>query len=169
MNLKSLVALCFAAALLLNAAGCGKKTKTEAKPAQDDKKPVKHEHAKGPHGGHLFDVGLDHKYMGELVVSKDPRQIELYLVDHEDNKKAVMSGSKTITITAIKHGGKSLPDVTLEAVPLKTDKDGCSHFVADGDKVPKEIDDDEALHGAKFKVSIGGKEIEATIAAEHND
>jgi hypothetical protein len=150
-------------------AGCNNKTKTEARPAKDNKKPIEQEHAKGPHGGHLFDVGADHKYMGELVVAKDPRKIELYLVDHEDPKKAVMSGSKTITITAIKHGEKSLPDVTLDMAPLKTDKDGCSHFAVAGDKSPTEIAADEALHGAKFKVNIAGKEIEATIAAEHND
>jgi hypothetical protein len=150
-------------------AGCGNKTKTEARPAKDNKKPVETEHAKGPHGGHLFDVGPGHEYMGELVLTKEPRQLELYLLDHHDKKKAVVSGSKAITITAIKHDGKSLPAITLEAKPLESDKDGSSHFVASGDKLPNELDDVDALNGAKFKVDIGGKPIEATISAEHED
>jgi hypothetical protein len=148
-------------------AGCGKKTNNGAKPAKNTKAPIQEEN-KGPHGGHLFDVGEGHKYKGELALSTKPRKLELYLIDHNEPTKAVVSGSKAITITSIKHDGKPLPDITLDGDPLKSDKDGCSHFVASGDKLPKEIDDVGELNGAKLKVLIAGKEVEATIEAEHH-
>lgn len=168
--MKAIIRVLFVSLLACAAlvAGCSKKTKNGAKPAKNDKKQVEEEHT-GPHGGHLFDVGDGHKYMGELVLSKEPRKLDLYLIDHNEHSKAVMSGSKAITITSIKHDGKSLPDVTLESRPLQTDEGGCSHFVAAGDKLPKEIDDVGELNGAKFKVKIGGEEVEASITAEHND
>lgn len=151
--------LLLAAALL---AGCNSKKTGDAKPAG---KPgeVKLGHDEGPHGGFAFDVG-GHKYMGELLV-KD-KKIDVYLIQHSDKTKAVFTTDKQITITAIKHEGKALPDITLKAAPLDGETEKWSHFEA---AAPDGVDEAHVLNGAKFTVDVGGEKLEATIKAHEHD
>lgn len=156
-------------AVAVVATGCRKKT-DNAKPAEDNKKKVADAHSEGPHGGTSFDVGK-HEYMAEVLVKDGV--VHLYFHDHNKKEVAVQAEEKEIKITAIKHDGKSLPDLTLTAKPDEKDKgkEGSSHFQASGDAV-KEIKEAHALNGAKFKATIKGKEYDITIYVkehEHDD
>ena len=164
MRFQNPIILTFSLCTLLMIAGCGKSKSGDAKPANPEGEHAGEHH--GPHKGMLFDVGPDHKVLGEAVITTEPRKLELYLLDHNDTKKAIISTSKTITITSIKADGNPVADITLDMAPLSTDKDGSSRFVIEGDKLPKEITEDHDLIGAKFSVMIGGKEVQAEIA-EH--
>jgi len=149
--------------LALTLTGCQNKTDQQAKPAKDDKGQVEDVHSQGPHGGHKFHFASGHDVLAEIVFAKDPRTIELYLIDHENEKQGVIATDNEITLTGLKHDGEDLPDVTLTAQPLEGEQGGSSHFIATGDAVPAEIDDEHALNGATFTATIDGKKRTATI------
>lgn len=144
--------------------GCRPKTKTgAAQPAEKVKGHLKDVHSQGPHGGQTFHFAEGHDVLAEIVFKKDPRRIELYFLEHDDKTKGVPASDKQITLTGLKHEGKSLPDVVLTAAPLAGEKDGASRFVASGMAVPAEVDEAHALNGATFTATIGGKKRSATI------
>ena len=99
MRFQNPIILTFSLCTLLMIAGCGKSKSGDAKPANPEGEHAGEHH--GPHKGMLFDVGPDHKVLGEAVITTEPRKLELYLLDHNDTKKAIISTSKTITITSI--------------------------------------------------------------------
>jgi hypothetical protein len=76
--------------------GCGKDKIAEPKPAAD-----KHEHAhaeEGPHGGHLIELGRDHKHHAEIVDHDETGRVEVYLLDHDMHDVAVKAESLSFTI-----------------------------------------------------------------------
>lgn len=172
MNCRTTFAPLLLAALFLAPAGCGKKTKTEARPAADNKRPPKETTATGPHGGHKFHLAKGHDVVAEIKFTSEPRRVELYFLDHEDNTKGILAADEAITLSGLKHAGKDLADVTLKAAPLQGENGGSSHFEATGDAVPADVDEVQALNGATFTATIGGKSRKATVNAgeeEHDE
>ena len=144
--------------------GCRPKTKTgNAQPAEKVKGNLKDVHSQGPHGGRIFHFAEGHDVLAEIVFKKAPRTIELYFLEHDDKTKGVPASDRQITLSGLKHEGKSLPDVVLTAVPQEGEKDGASRFVAAGQAVPAEVEEAHALDGATFTATIGGKKRSATI------
>ena len=96
-----------------------------------------HDHAEGPHGGQITEVG---PYHAEIVL--DDTEIRIYLMTHEDPPVAVAStggdivvlvsgGSKKITLTPDGDSLLGKPDFTIEedvkaVIRIKT-ADGKTH------------------------------------------
>ena len=68
--------------------GCGKKEEEKA-------------HAdEGPHGGHVMELGRDHKYHAELVENDDEKSLTAYVLDGNLKETAVKASGASLIITA---------------------------------------------------------------------
>jgi hypothetical protein len=151
--------------LMLGLSGCNTKKDDEFKAQEAGKtvKPAEVDHHHGPHGGHMADLGDDHTMMAEITYQADPRQIAVYVVDHEDPSKAVAIEAQSMTLEL--HGGKS--PLTLSAEPQEGDEEGkASKFVVTGDAIPESIKSIEDIEG-DLKVDVGGKTLEAEFGHHH--
>lgn len=153
-------------ALLLGAAGCSKEADNEFKTQEAGKtvKPPEMEHIHGPRGGHMADLGDDHKMMAEITFKADPRQIAVYVVDHEDPSKTVPIEAQSMTLEL--HGGSS--PLTLSAEPQEGEEQGkASKFVVTGEAIPASIKSIEDIEG-DLKADVAGKTLEAEFG-DHGD
>jgi hypothetical protein len=150
---------------MLGLSGCNAKTDSDFKSQETGKsvEPAHPEHIHGPHDGHMTDLGTDHKLMVEITFNADPREIAVYVVDHNDSKKAVALDAQSMTFEF--HGGGS--PLTLSADPQEGDEMGkASKFVVTGDAIPESIKSIEDLEG-DLKVETGGSTLEAEFG--HHD
>ena len=144
-------------ALLVGAAGCTKEADNDFKTQEAGKtvKPPKVAHVHGPHDGHMAELG--DKMMAEITFQADPRQIAVYVVDHEDPSKAVAIEAQSMTLEL--HGGSS--PLTLSAERQEGDEEGkASKFVVAGEAIPASIKSIEDIEG-DLKVDVAGKTLEA--------
>ncbi len=152
-------------ALLLGFSGCNNKSDSEFKSQEPGKTvaPAHLEHPHGPHDGHMADLGTDHTLMVEITYKADPREIAVYVVDHNDPKKAVALEAKSMTLEL--HGDKS--PLTLSAEPQEGDPEGkASKFMVAGTAIPESVKSIEDIEG-DLKVEVGGKMLEADFG--HDD
>ena len=126
-------------------------------------------HKPGPHGGQLLDLG-EHEFMAEVVFHEDdPKSITIYLIDHDDNTKAVLTKDENLTINGLKADGKEI-SLTLVSKPLEGEADGdTSRFEITGDGIPAGIEDMHELGDGTFSVMINEKSYSGTIEHAHED
>ncbi|MCH7685468.1 MAG: hypothetical protein IH899_02095 [Planctomycetes bacterium] len=138
-------------------------------PSSDPIEEVHGTHKPGPHGGQLLDLG-EHEYMAEVVFKEDdPKSITVYLIEHDDNSKAVVSGDEKLTINGLKVDGQET-SLTLSAKPQEGDAIGkTSRFEVSGDDIPEGIEDMHELEDGTFSVMIDGKSYSSTIEHDHDD
>ena len=152
-------------------AGCSTDETEYKKPApsSDPIEEVHGTHKPGPHGGQLLDLG-EHEYMAEVVFNEDaPKSITVYLIEHDDNSKTVLSADEKLTINGLKVDGQEI-SLTLAAKPQEGDADGkTSRFEISGDDIPEGIEDMHELEDGRFSVMIDGKSYSGTIEHDHDD
>ncbi len=151
--------------------GCANgKSSSEPKPQQPGghvhNEPTEHTH--GPHDGHLAEFGEDHKMEAEVTYSADPREIRIYIVDHEDTGKAIAIKATKVEFEV--HGENDAHiEVPIKADPQEGETDGAaSQFVVETKDVPESI---KGLHDIKgeFIATIDGKEVKADFGSGHDD
>lgn len=156
-------------AMLVALAGCNSDDTDYKKPAGDSGpvKEVHGTHKPGPHGGKLLDLG-DHEFMAEVVFKEDdPKTITVYLIDHNDNSKAVFTGDQELKINGLKVGDSEV-SLTLASKPQEGDPEGkTSRFEVSGESIPAEIEDMHELENGQFTVTINDIPYSGTI--EHDD
>lgn len=160
--------LILALPLALLLAGCQGKTEKEFKEQEKDKQveapEVEHHH--GPHNGHVADLG-DHEYLVEVTYSGDPREIRIYVLDHDDETQAAPIEASAMTLELHGEGGKEQP-VNLSADPQEGEEEGqSSQFVVQGEAIPEFVQNIEHIEG-HLKVQIGDETLEAEFG-EHED
>jgi hypothetical protein len=121
-----------------------------------------HEHAHGPHEGHLIELGKE-QYHAELVFDAKTRKITVYVLDSEaKNPVAIDQTEITLNLT-----GDQPAKLTLKAAPQEGDAAGkSSRFEVDGSSVPETIRDEEAILGS-VNLKIEGTEFAGEIKHEH--
>ena len=126
-------------------------------------------HKPGPHGGQLLDLG-EHKYMAEVVFKEDaPKSITVYLIEHDDNSKTVVSGDEKLTINGLKVDGQET-SLVFAAKPQEGDAEGkTSRFEVSGDGIPAGIEDMHELEDGTFSVMIDGTSYDGTFEHDHDD
>lgn len=129
--------------------GCGGGNSNEYKPAAQlpvapDEAHHGHEHAHGPHGGYLIELGQE-EYHAELVVDGKTHTLTIYLLG-SDGKSAAGTAADNVTIAL---GGET--SLTLQAVEGAAD----TYQLTDA-KAVDELLDDGFLHGT-LSVKIGEK------------
>ena len=151
-------------------AGCAKNESEFKKPtpSSDPIEEVHGTHKPGPHGGQLLDLG-EHEFMAEVVFKEDdPKSITVYLIEHDDNSKIVVSDDEKLTINGLKVDGQEI-SLTLTALPQEGDADGqTSRFEVSGDGIPEGIEDMHELGDGTFSVTINDKSYSGTIEHEHD-
>ena len=166
------VQVVIALALSLAFAGCKGKTEEEFK-TQEKGKTVSapevhhHDYGPGPHEGKMADLGDDHSLVAEITFSKDPREIRVYILDHNNQEKAMPIAAASMTLELHAEGGEEQP-VTLSADPQDGDGEGkASQFVLKGEAIPEAIQDLDDIEG-HLEAKVGDQTKKAEFG-EHED
>jgi hypothetical protein len=125
-----------------------------------------HDHASGhdeagPHGGHLIELGRDHKYHAELVENEEAERLIVYLYDEQIKELAIEQPSISLTLTSA--GTTStfeLAGVTSEGAS------GSSRFESADAELFKLLEQRGEVIG-KLRVTIEGTPYTGNI--EHHD
>ena len=81
-----------------------------------------HQHGDvGPHGGHLIELGRNHKYHAELVEDRSQKTVAIFILDEFMNEASIASDSISIQLQG---GGATTSNYELTAV--NPDADGRS-------------------------------------------
>jgi len=151
-------------------AGCTTDESEYKKPVSDPGpvEEVHGTHKPGPHGGQLLDLG-EHEFMAEVVFKEDdPKSITIFLIEHDDNNKTVLTSDEKLTINGLKVDGQEI-SLDLVAKPQEGDADGkTSRFEVSGDGIPEGIEDMHELGDGTFSVTINDKSYSGTIEHEHD-
>lgn len=135
--------------------GCGGGNSNEYKPAAQlpvapDEAHHGHEHAHGPHGGYLIELGQE-EYHAELVVDAKTHTLTIYLLG-SDGKSAAGKAADQVTIAL---GGET--SLTFQPVEGAAD----TYRFTDA-KAVDELVDDGFLHGT-LTVNMGEKNYTAEL------
>ena len=149
-------------------AGCGAND-SEFKRVEPDV-PVKenhahhHEHAQGPHEGHLIELG-DEEYHAELVFDEKTKTISVYILGSDPNESHAIE-AKSITLKLSIE--KTEVAFALEASPKDGDPEGKSsrYVLANDEKIATHIHDAEELEG-QVEITIDGTDFTGKISHEH--
>ncbi len=148
---------------LLPFGGCGSGNNTPS-PAHDAEAAHDHSHehaTEGPHGGHLIELGHDHKFHAELVEDDAAEMITIYILDAQLNEVVVDQPSLLISLTA--DGASN----SFELLAAKSDgAAGSSRF----ESSDKDLFQALAQYGdvtGKLRVTIDGTPYVGTL--DHHD
>ncbi len=121
-----------------------------------------HDHAHGPHDGHIIELGGD-DYHAELVFDAATRTLEVYLLA-SDVKTPLTTTEESISVR-LKTGDEE-NEFRLLADPLEGETDGSSHFKLEDAQLPDAIKDAEDLEGTVV-VTIDGTQYRGPITHDH--
>ncbi|MEZ5942339.1 MAG: hypothetical protein R3C18_13180 [Planctomycetaceae bacterium] len=120
-----------------------------------------HEHAHGPHGGHIVEFDFGH---GEIAMGED-RVVTVYLLSEDAETASPISDAK---VQLHLHVGDEEQLIELTASPLEGEADGSSsRFVTTADAIPASIADIEGIEGELLVVTGEGVEDIAEIGHDH--
>lgn len=161
------------ALLVLSLALAGCKGNEEEFKTQEKGKTVKapeyhgHDYGPGPHEGKMADLGTDHSLVAEITFTDDPREIRVYILDHNTQKKAMPIEASSMTLELHSEEG-DLPPVNLSADPQDGDGEGkASQFMVQGEAIPEAIKRLEDIEG-HLEAKIG-EETKVAEFGEHED
>ena len=165
MPLRRLLSACVLMTALSILVGCPA-AEEEFKPAENSTEVAEappHVHV-APHGGMLMELGA-HQYSAELVMDKDTKTIEIYVLDAHAEKPQPIEATE-LEMHLQPEGGEET-EVTLKAVPLATDPEGkSSRFSAEG-ALTDALAAAEHLHG-HVHITIDGTEFEGELPDDHD-
>lgn len=150
--------------LTLSAAGCAEgdgvyRELNDHDNVTNTSPPEAHDHAEGPHGGHILEFG---EYHGEVTFADG---IATIYVLGDDAKTAVpLTGASAVLNVKV---GEDILKVALTASPLEGEAGGStSRFVSEHGGIPESIQDVEGLVGTVV-LTMGEKKFTAKITHEH--
>jgi hypothetical protein len=121
-----------------------------------------HEHAHGPHDGHLVELGGE-DYHAEVTLDAASRRLTVYILDAE--LKPLPTDAQSVSVR-LKLGDET-KEITLPAQPQATDGEGkSSQFAMTEGALPESIKDAEGLEG-EVVVSIGGTQYRGAVTHDH--
>ncbi|WP_166831628.1 hypothetical protein [Thalassoroseus pseudoceratinae] len=147
-------------------AGCSKKDDSEfSEPTGGSHVEDSAHAAHGPHDGHMAHMGAEH--LVEVTVSKEPKQVAVYILDHDDQTVADVEPSAVVLfLTAHKEDeGEGFP---LTKKTLGEGDDAETAWVIEGDAVPAELKSIEDFKG-HVDVTLDEETTTVTFAHEHDD
>jgi hypothetical protein len=157
------------AALAFSLLGCNGGDETRTFTEQDDVANTDphdhaHEHAHGPHEGHLVELGGE-DYHAEVTLSAD-RKPTVYLLA-ADAKTALPIEAESVSLRLEVDGEKQ--EFKLAPAPAEGEADGKSSVftLAEG-SLPESIQDAEGLEG-EVVVTFGGTQYRGAITHDHGD
>ena len=139
-----------AAATILTTAvmlGCGSDKTAKPKPIPDKGGHANAE--EGPRGGHVIELGRDHKYHAEVVDDDDAGRVEVYLLDHDMHDAALKADSLSFTIQV---DGETLIFELTQAG--STEADGKTVFESTDGELIEALENPKAT--GKLRVTING-------------
>jgi hypothetical protein len=160
MNFRCKSTLALVAVLMLPLLfGCGS--------SDDSKKDKDHDesghHAeKGPHGGHLIELGRDHKFHAELVEDHKSGTISIYILDGEMKEYPIAEPSVTLTIIV---EGASVGHELTAAQPT----DGKTSRFDSADETLHEKFEEHEEAEVKLRVTIDGTPYTGTLKHDHDE
>jgi hypothetical protein len=113
---------------------------------------------KGPHGGHIIELGRKHEYHAELVDNHETGTVSVYILDHDMNELAV---EQQVITLHLKIAGN------ICSYRLAADTATVSRFDAADRDLCHVLDDLESVSG-KLRVTIGGMPYVGQIAHSHD-
>jgi hypothetical protein len=116
---------------------------------------------KGPHGGHIIELGRKHEYHAELVDNHETGTVSVYILDHDMNELAVEQQVVTLHLTV----AGEVNSYRLAAV--NTGSGAASRFDATDRGLCHVLDDLESASG-KLRLTIGGKPYVGQIEHSHD-
>lgn len=124
-----------------------------------------HEHAHGPHDGHIIELG-EEEYHAELVYVPADAKVTIYTYGPDLDKPAAIDATE-ITLNLMIEG--KAEQFALPAQKQEGDEEGkASKFeLAGNETIKSKIKSEEDLHG-KINVSIGGKSYVGEISHDHD-
>ncbi len=135
-----------------------------APPAGADDHDHSHEHgAEGPHGGHLIELGRNHKYHAELVEHDATQTVTIHILDTHMESLAIEQPSVSLSLTA----DGSSKTFELNAVAADAASGGSRFETAD-----KELFQMLESHGevtGKLRVTIEGAPYVGTLDHHEHD
>ena len=149
--------------------GCSEKkvTKVDGKKGSKYVKkpdPHEHEHAHGPHGGHLIELGNE-EYHAEMVHDEETHKVEFHILDSA-GKKSVLIAAKEVVVNYIVDGKPQ--QTSIPAAPLPGESGGeSSRFEIVSEELCKSICDNPKAN-AKLEVSIDGKQYNGAIESHEH-
>lgn len=167
-HLASLLAFFVAAAALT---GCGPSkvgndgpVKVSGGPrAGADNHDHSHEHGeKGPHGGHMIELGRSHRYHAELVENDATESITIYILDTHMEELAIGQPSLSLSLTA--NGASHTFELTAVTAAGAT---GSSRFES-ADKGLFQMLDQHGDVAGKLRVTIDGTPYVGTLDHDHD-
>jgi hypothetical protein len=150
------------------AAGCTKNGEMQeyqqAPPSQTDPHAGhSHEHAHGPHDGHLIELGAE-QFHAELVFDPESRVTTIYLLG-SDAETAHATEAAEIELHLEVDGSEV--ELTLAAAPQEGDPEGkSSRFQLPAEQLPEAIKDEEGFHG-HVTIVVDGQEFKGEITHDH--
>ena len=169
MTFEWLIAL--AAVVVL--AGCGAQEESDSSQVVDMDGPPPmmegveddaHAHGdQGPHGGHLIELGRNHKYHAEIVEVDDDQSVLIYLLDTNMNNLSV--DDSEVLMNIVRDGEVS----TFKFEPAKAaDGSRASHFVSQSADLFGMLHTEHEIMG-KLNVKIEGVPYAGQLAHEAHD
>lgn len=130
-----------------------------AAPAED---AHHHDHAKGPHGGAIIELG-EEEHHAELVVDHDLHLVQLFLLGPDAKTPSLTKA------TEVKLALGALGDHVLKAAPLEGEADGnTSRFQLDNEDVVHKLLDAPEVEGS-LEVTVGEKPFVGKVHAHFNE
>lgn len=147
-------------------AGCSKKEDSEfTEPTGGSHVEDSAHQAHGPHDGHTAHLGSAH--LVEVTVSKEPKQVAVYILDHDDQTVADVEPS-AVVLHLGEHKADEGEGLALTKKTLGEGEDAETAWVLEGDAVPSELNSIEDFKG-HVDVTIDEKTMTAEFAHEHED
>jgi len=125
--------------------------------------PEVHEHASGPNGGHLIELG-EEEYHAEVVMDEAAHTLTVYLLG-SDAKTAQPIADSAVTLNLDVAGATT--EFTLSAASSEGDPEGQASRFQLSEGLPETIHDAEDLHGS-VSVSINGQAYTGAIEHDHD-
>lgn len=132
--------------------GCG--GSDESKKDKDHEEPGHHAE-KGTHGGHLIELGRDHKYHAELVEDHEADRVSVYILDGNMKEYPIAEPEVTLAISV----GAGLQAFVLKAVAPKDGK--TARFDLADENLHKQMEHEGAE--IKLRVTIDGTPYTGTL------
>jgi hypothetical protein len=147
--------------LLLSLALVGCDRQAAAPVAEAEHEEHAHEHAAGPHGGDILELG---EYHGELVHDDAAGAVTVYILDGAATANVPVDAKEAVINITREGLGKQF---TLAASPLEGEPEGwSSRFVSTEAELAKELDGEGTA--AVFAVSINGEPHRAMVEHAHD-
>jgi len=125
---------------------------TNDKDDHDGHDHADHDH-KPKHGGHLIEIGRDHKYHAELVDDHKTESVTVYMMDGDMEPLTIKQSSISLVLTS--------DDKTQTFELMATQPGGSSEFSSNDAKMMEMIDGEDVT--GKLRINIDGKPVSGSF------